>query len=272
MTPHDPTVPTDVQVPVVATPAQPDKPETGRDALIKKYEALYTPPDTPTEPVIETPVTEPVTVVDPMAAVMAELQALRAQITTYKTPETPVAEPVTQEDWLKLLADGKKTEGELALAKVLGPQIQQQAVQQALALMQAEREVTEFSTQIRAANADVLPMESYIAQAAQARIHAAQTAGVIKSPADYVTVYKQAVTAEIENARKLVQTFRGAGKNEAITRQAEVIASPTIRPNAVNMERDAPTKPGELPVEDASSYFAKRKALEAKGRGLSITA
>lgn len=278
MTPSDPTVPTDVQVAPVDPGLQPSATPVAdpvREALVKKYEAQFgaPPAGTPVEPVAVEPVVvaEPATsVVDPLAALTAEIAALKAQLTP--KPVEPVATPVTEEDWLKLLADGKKSEGELALARVLGPQIQQQAVQQALQLMQAEREVTDFSTKVKAANPDILPMEAYVAQAAQARIEAAKASGLIKSPADYVTVYKQAVTAEIENARKLVQTLRGAGKQEAITRNAEVVSSQTVKPNAVNLERDAPAKPGEPPVEDAAAYLAKRNALHARNSGLSTTA
>jgi hypothetical protein len=131
-----------------------------------------------------------------------------------------------------------------------------------------ERELDSFANKVRAENADILPMEPYIAAAANNRIQAAQAAGTIKSPADYVTVYKQAITAEIENARKLAQTLRGAGKQEAVTRQQQVMSSPTIRPNAVNLEREAPKTDAEPAVETPQDYLAKRQAMHAKNSGL----
>jgi len=241
-----------------------------RDALIAKYEAQYGQPvEATTDPITEQPVvTETAAQADPNAvlqAVMAELTAIKSQL----APKTQPAVEQTQEDWLKLLAEGKKSEGEKALAALLGPQIQQQAVQQAIQQITMERELDAFANKVRAENADILPMETYIAQAANNRIQAAQAAGSIKSPADYVTVYKQAITAEIENARKLAQTLRGAGKEEAITRQTQVLSSPTLKPNAVNMQREAPKVGSEPQVETTADYMAKRQAMHARISGLS---
>lgn len=243
-----------------------------RDALIKKYEAAYGQP----EPVATDPEPVAVTAVEPVAPVgtpaidtNAVLQAVVAELAALKTQLTPKPEPVapvTQEDWLKLLADGKKSEGEKALAALLGPQIQQAAVAQALQQITVEREIDSFANKVRADNADIIQMEPYIAQAAHGRIQAA----LRQDPtADYVTVYKQAVSAEIENARKLVQQFRGAGKQEAVTRTSQVVSSPTIKPNAVNLEREAPKANGEPQIETPQDYMAKRQAMHARNSGLS---
>lgn len=245
----------------------------GRDAIIQKYEQQYFTPEPEAvapAPTIETPTPEPTaaTTPDPMAAVMAELAYLREQLAP-KQPEPQVQAPVTQEDWLKLLSEGKKSEGERALAEVLGPQIQEQAVQKALALMQAERAVTEYNNEVRQKHADLLPMEEYIAMGANARIQEAQASGRIKSPADYVTVYKEAITAEIEKARKLTQSLQGAGAQRATTRVSEVVASQTLRPNPVNTQREQTQTPTEPQVESMSDYFAKRKQQHAVFSGLS---
>lgn len=255
----------------VVTPSEP----TPRQAIIDKYEQQYYPPaepvvETPAEPVAETPV-EPVApaTVDPQAEllsqVMAELQELKKQV----TPAPVAPPPITQEDWLKLLSEGKKSEGERALAEVLGPQIQEAAVQKALALMQAERAVTEYNNEVRQKHADLLPMEEYIAMGANARIQEAQASGLIKSPADYVKVYKEAITAEIEKARKLTQSLQGAGAQRATTRVTEVVASQSLKPNPVNNQRDQTTAPAEPQIETVSDYFAKRKQQHAVFSGLS---
>jgi len=198
---------------------------------------------------------------------MEEIKALKqvAQTTPVAQPTVTPAEP---EDWLKLLSEGKKSEGELALARVLGPQLKNEAVQEALALMQAERQVSDYTAEVRQKNTDVLSMEPYIAMAANARIEQARQQGLIKSPADYVTVYKQAVNAEIENARKLAQTLRGAGKVEATVRQAEVVAQRPIAPNPVNLQREQPNTTTEPEIETAQTYLAKRQAMQQAGRGL----
>jgi len=251
----------------------------GRASLIEKYEQMYAAP--PAEAEVVTPVEEtqaPVTpepvvtapVVDKDAMLlqmMEEIKALKqvAQTTPVAQPTVTPAEP---EDWLKLLSEGKKSEGELALARVLGPQLKNEAVQEALALMQAERQVSDYTAEVRQKNTDVLSMEPYIAMAANARIEQARQQGLIKSPADYVTVYKQAVNAEIENARKLAQTLRGAGKVEATVRQAEVVAQRPIAPNPVNLQREQPNTTTEPEIETAQTYLAKRQAMQQAGRGL----
>lgn len=241
-----------------------------RDALIRKYEATYGQPiaDPATDPEPVAVATEPAqpAVADTntvLQSLVAELAALKTQLAPKPEPIKP--ESVTQQDWLELLAAGKKSEGEKALVALLGPQIQEAAVQQALRQITVEREIDSFANRVRVDNADIIQMEPYIAQAAFAKIQAAMR----QDPtADYVTVYKQAVSAEIENARKLVQTFRGAGKQEAVTRQQQVLGSPTIRPNAVNMEREAPKADGEPHVESPQEYMAKRAAMHAKNSGL----
>lgn len=276
MTPNDPTAPTGVNVDPQITPgAKPSgQPviDPGRDALVKKYEATYF-----AQPEPEPAQSEPAAVIEPVPAepgqvpdtnqvlqsVVAELAALKAQL----TPPPKVEAPKTQEDWLKLLADGKKSEGEKALAALLGPEIEKAAVAKALQQITVEREIDTFASKVRSDNADIIQMEPYVAQAAFNRI---QQVMQNNPTADYVTVYKQAVTAEIENARKLVQTFRGAGKQEAVTRQTQVLSTPTIKPNAVNLERDAPKADGEPEVETPQSYMAKRQAMHAKNSGLSV--
>ncbi len=261
--------------------------QTPREAVIAKYEQMYggEPQQTQLAPVIQavetppaTPIAEPIAPAVPdvnaaLAALMTQVTEMRQQLHAAQNPPPPPPNPADQESWLKLLADGKQSEGEKALAAVLGPQIQQQAVQQALSLMQAERDVNEFTSQIKAQNPDLLAFESYITLGAQNRIAAAQAAKAINSPADYVTVYKDAVKAEIENARKLSQTLRGAGKTEAQARVSEVLASPVLQPTPVNTNREQVVKPQDQqqsPEQVTASYFAERKARQAKLAGMAV--
>lgn len=269
---------TNESVPNTQEPSGQPVVSTERADIVKKYEAAYFQPEPVTEPVV-TPAAAPVTeAIQPpqeavpvvLADVMRELAALKSQLAP--APVTPVVSTATeavQDDWLKLLSEGKKSEGELALARVLGPRIQEEAVQQALQRINMERELDTFATKIRQDNADLLPMESYIATAANVRVQQAVQAGTCKTPADYVKVYKEAVNAEVENARKLAQTLRGAGKVEATTRIAEVSTQQTIKPNAINMGRDQTTvTPTEPAVDPITDYFAKRKEQHAKLTGL----
>lgn len=263
----------------VAVPAAPERPISEREVIYNKFyeanpETNVTPPAAPVAaPVVETPApvaevvpATPVQAVDPAyAALLKEIQDLRAQVTP--KPVAPPA-PGVEADWLQLMAEGKKEEGERALAKKLEAEMSQRIQSQAVAQMQAERQMYEFNTEIRQKNADLLSMEDYIAYGAQSRINAAVQAGKIQTPADYVTVYKEAVNAEVEKARKLAQSLRGAGKNEAMVRQAEVVSAQTLQPNPITSNREAaPSTPIEQ-VDSVENYFAERNARAAAGKGL----
>lgn len=250
-----------------------------RTAIINKYEQTYfgdpaaTTETVAADPVVVEPPAPTVTPVVPAGPDLAvAMQALLDKVTSLESkiaqPQTPTVIAQAESDWLQLLSEGKKVDGEKALAKALGPGIQQQAVQQALAIMQSERAINEFVSEIRTKNPDLTPMEPYIALAADARIRAAQAAGKVNSPADYVNVYKEAVSAEIEAARNLTRTFQGVGKTQATTRIAEVAASPTLKPNAVNLQREAPAQAQPEAAETPESYLAKRQANHARLAGM----
>lgn len=242
-------------------------------AIINKY---YTPASTQDNTQVTSTATS--APVDPNVAELATLKAqlaeLQNQVRVAVTPpilaNQTAAPPEGQ--WLKLLSEGKRAEGEAALAKVLGPQIQDAAVQQALSLMQAERDVNAFVNEVRAANPELAPMEPFIAAAAQQRIAAAQAAGQIKNPGDYVTVYRQAVTVEIENARKLAQALRGAGAQTATTRIAEVRSQSSLLPNAVNQNRDTQSQQQEPITMEVlnNDYMQKRQLRHAQNIGMAV--
>lgn len=270
--------------PVVTTlpTSDPVAPLTERERITQKYEQTYynTPPaETTTDPAPvvtetsapvethETPAPAPQPdITNVLTALVQRLESFESRLPAPPAP-TPVVE-ATQEDWLKLLAEGKKTEGEKALINVVGPEIQKAAVQQALSLLKAEQEITSYTTEMRTKNADVMAFESYIDNAVGARLQAANSQGKIKTPADYVTVYKEAVNAEIENARKIALSLRGDGKLEANTRLREVASQPTLQPNVVNTQREVTKAPAEQPVETTEDYFAKRRAQFARNTGI----
>ena len=262
-------------------PRAPSAPPAGnpsRDAVIDKYQQLYG-----QEPQAVAPITpqvaEPVQAAEPpqpsaqdqlLMQMAEELKALKQQVVTQNQPA-----PVEQADWLKLLADGKKAEGEKAMADLIRQQlnlseIQDQAVNQAVAVLDAKQQIDSFINQVRTApeNADVLVMEPYITAAVARRYDEAMAGGKIKTPADSVAVYKQAVNAELETARNLALSLRGAGKNEAQTRTQQVMASQVIRPNAVNLQREAPAASPEPQVDPTTAYLQERMARQARMHGL----
>lgn len=241
-----------------------------RGAIQQKYDSLYgAPQGTATAaPVTQAqPTAQPVVQPDLTAvinALVAEVKALKASQSV-----EPKVKP-TEADWLALLASGDKEGGEKAMAdkirQLIGNDIQQNAVNQATERINAERQISDFVGSIRAANADILVMEPQITLAAQQRIQNAAAQGKINTPSEYVAVYKEAVNAEIENARALILSIRGQGKLEGQTRTSEVIASSTLQPNQVT-QREAAQPQGEA-VEDTQGYLARRAALKAQQQGM----
>lgn len=271
-TPQTPVTPT---AETVVAPVAERAPSEREQIYNKFYEAnpeTQVPVVAPVVPVQVAPVETPAPVIpapnaqdQAIATLLQEVQSLKAQMAP-KPPSIP-AVTASDPDWLQLMAEGKKEEGERALAKKLEAEMSNRIQSQAVAQMQAERQMYEFNTEIRQKNADILNMEDYIAYGAQSRIQAAVQAGKVQTPADYVTVYKEAVNAEVEKARKLTQSIRGAGKNEAIVRQSEVVSAQTLQPNAVNSNRETTPQAAEQ-VDSVESYFAERAARTASGRGL----
>lgn len=254
-----------------AQPSAPPVASESREAIIKKYETMYGQPPAPAEVVQPAPSSIPPPVAQPdLSAVVASLVA---EINTLKSnaAKPVVAPPVTaaeEQDWLKMLAEGKRGEGEALLAKkvqsLMGENLQQQAVEKTLALIEAQN----FANDIRAKNPDLMIMEQYITAAAAQRIEGAQRAGKIRTPADYVTVYKDAINTEVANARNIILTARGEGRQEGSARTAAVLASPSIAPNTVNTERETAQRPTEQPAQTASDYLAERAARSARQRGM----
>lgn len=255
-----------------------------RAEIIKKYENLYgqqpqqEQQQQVVQPVVQQPV-EPVIQQPDQTAILqqlaTELAAVKQQLAAQPQQQQVTVSTATQEDadWLAKLAAGDKSEGERLLAQrvkaLIGENLQSNAVQQAVALVTAQNQVNEFILDVRSKNADVMPMEQYITVAAAQRIQAAQETGKIKSPADYVTVYKEAVNAEIENARKLILSLRGEGRSQATTRQAEVVAVPAIQPQAVDTQRGVQQQQQQQPaVETVEDYMAKRQQAQARMRGM----
>lgn len=246
-----------------------------RAAIQAKYEEKYgvTPPAPAAQPVVAPAPVTPTPNQD-VADMRAQIAELKAAIAAQAKPAEPVAPavPATEADWLALLASGNKTEGEKAMAQrvkeLIGAELNSQAVAQATERINAERQINDFVTEVRTVNADLLPMERFITLGAQQRLQAAANAGRINSPSDYVTVYKEAVLAEIEATRTLSQSIRGAGKLEGTTRTAEVLASSMLQPNQVTQAREQAQAPAGEAIESTSDYMQRRQALKAQQQGM----
>lgn len=200
--------------------------------------------------------------------------------TSRPEPVAPaVASSPDPEDWLKLMNEGKRDLAEAALARKmyeLGSKgavsnAQTAAVNEALARFTAFQEVKSYTDAMRSdpVNASILEMEPYITAIVERQI--AARGDQIRTPQDYVKVYKETVKAEMEKARNFALGLRGQGAQGATVRQATVLASPHLAPNAVDTQREQQSQTQAEPqAETASDYLAKRNAVSARNRGLTV--
>lgn len=282
---------------------QPSQQDTNRQQLYERYYGSQTPQDTTSSggdaatddnaSVVAT--TDTTAQVDPVAtstdtappapqfppemlqvlqSMQQELQQTRAELATLRQPAQQQVDPATEARWVTLLKEGKVAEAESALADSVAARvqekIQQPVAEQTMARARAGAEIETFVTNLRTQNPDLVPMERYITIEASEALAQLQSAGKIKTPEDAVREYKRVVLEATESARKLAQTLRGAGKQEAQVRNREVISSQTIAPQSVNTNRQQTTQQQQQPaVESTDDYFSKRRASINAGRNLS---
>jgi hypothetical protein len=211
--------------------------------------------------------------------IMQLMQQMSAELAEVKAKLTPAAPTVNTEaepepGWIKLLREGRVSEAEDALADAVARKNQQKLVEdstnQTREIMRAENEIDRFTTELRTANADLVPLEKLIAVDAQERMAAARAAGQIKTTDDAIRIYKTSVTEAVASARKLYQRVRGDGKEEAQVRQREVLSSRPITPQQPDLSRsqNSETTPQEPPTESPQEYLEKRRAIDNWRKGL----
>jgi hypothetical protein len=210
-----------------------------------------------------------------LAALQAQIAALQAALTPKlieqpAQPALPIGDGVWLNEFVSLLREGKGMEAQTLLTSKLKdavtPDISNQAASQAREIQRAESSIERFIDKFRSdpANAEVLPFENYITLDVERKLNELRSAGKLTSTDDLIRSYQTAVTESAESARKIAQTLRGAGKQEAAVRQREVLSTSTLAPNAVDASRQSATPQAEPQPETTEDYFAKRKAREAK--------
>jgi hypothetical protein len=265
------------EVPIHSGPRDAD-----RQALYERHYGGNPPPAEPA-PVVETAapaVQEPATPDPPVATLPPEvlelMQSMQAELTALKTQLTPATPPPAdpaEPSWIALLREGKIKEAEDALADSVARRNQTQTIEQAVArareVARAESAVETFVTNLRVQNPELIPMENMIAAEAQQLMALAQSQGKIKSTDDAIRIYQESVTEAVTSARKLYHTLRGDGKQEAMTRNREVISSRPIPPQQVDTTRPQVTgESQEPPAESDAQYLQKRQAINNWRKGL----
>ena len=245
------------------------------------------PTSAPAEPVVTDPApTAPTTsqpAIDP--AVMRQLvnEAIRSMMPTTPTPATPavtpavpVAEPVDPNAWVQQLIAGDFTKATTMLkAQImeevkanLAPELSRNTLAEATESFKAETELTSFVNSIRESNADIIKLEPLIAPKIQIQMSEwLQSQGGKVAPLTYVEHYKKVATAEINEARTLIQSFRAAGATGQQQVKQEVLSASTLTPSPVQ----APQVPtGQPQVQDAKSYITMRNELTNMRNGMKL--
>lgn len=279
----------------VETP-QPSQQDINRQALYEQYYGTATPTGGDAPVVETTPAQESAAIADPVAPpavtptatlppeVLQLLQTMQSELIALKSQQAPPppAIPVTpvadaEPAWIPLLREGKIKEAEDAMAasvmaKIkdqLQDQLLQKSTDQTITRMRAEADVDRFTTELRTANPELVPMEKMIAVDAQERMNQAYKQGLVKTTDDAVRIYKASVTEAVTSARKLYHTLRGDGKQEAQTRNREVLSSQPVPPNQVDTSRQQVNTPQqEPPAQTDAEYIQRRRAVSDYQKGL----
>lgn len=225
----------------------------------QRYETLY---GTASAAPAQTSATDVTSALQPLLDKIAALEErLSPPVQSTSTSDTDV-------DWLAMLAKGDKDKGEQALADKIDKLVGGRRVNEAMQLFRMNQEIDSYTNSIRAQNPELASMESYITNSVQAKLNAAQTSGKVKSPADYVTVYKDILTKEVSDARNLILTFRGEGAQNATTRTQQVTGQAPLRPNTIGQQGQQNQSQGEAPAETASDYLTKRQDLMQRQKNM----
>ena len=263
---------------VVSTAAEPTAQTVNREDVYKRYYEQNNP--SATETVVAAPVTETVVSTSTTAAAeppidqrLSELEqriTLNVERLLKAASPVPVATTTSTEaaptNWLDYIRQGKFDEGEKVLAQSVAKQIEASLTTRTLEAVRVENELTSFLTDLRTKNQDLVDLEDLIGLNAKRTLDTAMTEGKVKTPEDYITQYKAAVTTAVDEARKIVQKFRAAGHTEALTTKTQVLSATTIPPNNVDANR-APTTPAGPEIETGESYLQKRIAAQMARKG-----
>lgn len=288
----EPSQPAEVSQEKLGTPQDQNR----REVYAKLYGGQQPAPSAPTEqtpePVAQTEQTqqepEPQDVTPPPDAGetrLAKMEEAITQISTFlsqltqpsapQQPSQPPAAPAVKQPgaWLEALRQGDVAKFEELLADTIAekfvPRTKSEATTEALDMFRIETELTSYVDDLRRKNPDLMPLEDTIAAKAKVRLEAVQAAGKVRSADEYIKAYKNAVTESVGEARKIIQTIRAAGKEDATVRNREVLSSSPVAPNAVSQgEKGVVTKPQTNVPETTEDYIARRRASQTRSAGL----
>jgi hypothetical protein len=196
----------------------------------------------------------------------ASQQRTTPQVTPTTTP-TAWVDKIREGDFAgaqKLIEEGVRA----GMASDL-ESVRQRAYQDALNATTANWEMEKYRQQVLGSNPDLASFERYIQPLVAEKVEHARAAGKIKTTADFLREYRSALDAEVSDIRKLGLQFRAAGKDEALTRSREVLASTTLSPQQLQLQQGQEQQT-QVPTMDKlnQDYFSRRAQEELKRRGL----
>ncbi len=250
-----PTEPVQQQQPVEPTPAEPTR-----------YAEYYQPEP---EPLI-TPT--PPDLTDTIRSLKEEITALRTQVA-----QPPTMSTQEKQNFLSLLKDGKVEEAEEYLTS-RAVERSNRAIEERVAKLQEEitqrtrfeTQINDFVSTVKSQNPDLLPFEELITTKASARLDLELKSGRIQNQSQLFKAYQKAVLDEVENTKRLIQTIRGDGKQDALTTRQQVLSSSPARPNPVTSNGDATPKDEKQPMTTADYLAARQKRMQAT-KGVTAT-
>lgn len=208
--------------------------------------------------------------VDPNAAMVTQLlekfNALEARLST---TNTQAAETIVTTPWFEQLRQGEFEGAEADLTnrvqnKVANDVIQK-AVERATETMRVQMEIDRYLNDLRGQNPDIAPMERYLRPHVEYRL--SQEVSKIKTSQDYIEAYKKAVDAEVTELRKVTGQYRAAGKNEANTRNQQVVNASTLTPQQVALQASQSSQESN-PQVTTGDYLNARLAKAQAIRGM----
>ena len=181
--------------------------------------------------------------------------------------------PEEKAEFLTLLKNGDNKRAEEVLNRNLVEsmtpgvlaQVQQNVMSRMMAFQHATTTIKEFESDFYSPskNQDLIPWKGTIDLQAKEMVNRMYTDGQIKDVNDYLDAHKTAIQLATKDLRNKLASLRGEGKQEAMTRQQQVLATQTITPGQVGA-RPGESAPNSTQPLNAQDYITARKQRQAQ--------
>ena len=181
--------------------------------------------------------------------------------------------PEEKAEFLTLLKNGDNERAEKVLNRNLVEsmtpgvlaEVQQNVMSRMMAFQYATTTIKEFESDFYSPpkNQDLVPWKGTIDLQAKEMVNRMYNDGQIKDVNDYLDAHKTAIQLATKDLRNKLASLRGEGKQEAMTRQTQVLATQTIAPGQTG-SRPGDTAPNSTQPLNAQDYITARKQRQAQ--------